>query len=63
MEDETELNSYITNFTKNELRIVWGESNESSKAEDVWYINDNTKLIVNYHNNSDKAIICGIKKP
>ena len=57
MEDETELNSYITNFTKNELRIVWGESNESSKTEDVWYINDNTKLIVNYHNNSDKAIL------
>lgn len=62
MEDETELNSYITNFTKNELRIVWGEPNESSKTEDVWYINDNTKLIVIYHNSSDKAIICGIKK-
>ena len=62
MEDEAELNSYITNFTKNELRIVWGEPNESSKTEDVWYINDNTKLIVNYHNNSDKAIICGIEK-
>lgn len=61
MEDEAELNSYITNFTKNELRIVWGEPNESSKTEDVWYINDNTKLIVNYHNNSDKAIICGKK--
>ena len=61
MEDEAELNSYITNFTKNELRIVWGEPNESSKTEDVWYINDNTKLIVNYHNNRDKAIICGKK--
>ena len=60
MEDAAELNSYISNFTKSELKIVWGEPNESSTTEDVWYINDNTKLIVNYHNNNDKAVICGI---
>ena len=60
MEDEAELNSYITNFTKSELKVVWGKPNESSTTEDVWYINDNTKLVVNYHNNDDKAVICGI---
>ena len=62
MEDEAELNSYITNFTKSELKVVWGEPNESSTTEDVWYINDNTKLVVNYHNNDDKAVICGIER-
>lgn len=60
MEDEAELNSYVTNFTKPELKVVWGEPDESSTMEDVWYINDNTKLVVNYHNNDDKAVICGI---
>ena len=60
MEDEAELNSYITHFTKSELKVVWGEPNESSTTEDVWYIDNNTKLVVNYHNNDDKAIICGI---
>ena len=24
--------------------------------------NDNTKLSVNYHNNDDKAVICGIER-
>lgn len=62
MEDEAELNSYIINFTKSELKIAWGEPNESSTTEDVWYINNNTKLIVNYHNNGDKAVVCGIER-
>ena len=62
MEDEADLNSYITNFTKSELKVVWGEPNESSTTEDVWYINDNTKLIVNYHSNDDKTVICGIER-
>lgn len=60
MEDEAELNSYITNFTKPELTAAWGEPAESSSMEDVWYINENTKLIVNYHNNDDHAVVCGI---
>ena len=60
MTDEVELNSYITHFTKSELKVVWGEPNESSTMEDVWYINDNTKLVVNYHNNDDKAVVCSI---
>ena len=60
MEDVAELNSYITHFTKSELKVVWGEPNESSTTEDVWYIDANTKLVVNYHNNDDKAVICGI---
>jgi len=62
MKDEAELNSYITDFTKAELWAVWGKPNESSTVEDVWYINDNTKLIVNYHNNDGKAVICGIER-
>lgn len=62
MKDEAELNSYITDFTKSELWVVWGEPNESSTTEDVWYINDNTKLVVNYHSNDDKAVICGIER-
>ena len=60
MEDEAELNGYITNFTKPELTAAWGEPAESSSMEDVWYINENTKLIVNYHNNDDHAVVCGI---
>lgn len=60
MEDEAELNSYITDFTKQELTVAWGEPTESSSMEDVWYINENTKLVVNYHNNDDHAVICSI---
>ena len=62
MKDETELNSYIIKFTRAELKIVWGEPNESNANEDIWYINSSTNLIVNYHNNSDKAVVCGIIK-
>ena len=60
MEDEAELNSYITDFTKQELTVAWGEPTESSSMEDVWYINENTKLVINYHNNDDHAVICSI---
>lgn len=60
MTDEAELNSYITHFTRLDLRTAWGEPNEKSKMEDVWYLDDNTKLVVNYHNNDGKAVICGI---
>ncbi|MFR2023974.1 MAG: hypothetical protein ACLS6C_12295 [Clostridia bacterium] len=42
MEDEAQLNSYITDFTKQELTAAWGEPTESSSMEDVWYINENT---------------------
>lgn len=60
MEDEAELNSYITDFTKQELTAAWGEPTERSSMEDVWYINENTKLVVIYHNNDDHAVICSI---
>lgn len=60
MEDEAQLNSYITDFTKQELTAAWGEPTESSSMEDFWYINENTKLVVNYHNNDDHAVICSI---
>ena len=60
MEDEAELNSYITDFTKQELTVAWGEPTESSRMEDVSYINENTKLVVNYPNNDDHAVICSI---
>ncbi len=60
MEDEAQLNSYITDFTKQELTAAWGEPTESSSMEDVWYINENTKLVINYHNNDDHAVICSI---
>ena len=57
MTDEAELNSYITHFTRLDLRTVWGEPNEKGKMEDVWYIDNNTKLVVNYHNNDGKAVV------
>jgi len=60
MEDEAQLNSYITDFTKQELTAAWGEPTESISMEDVWYINENTKLVINYHNNDDHAVICSI---
>jgi len=60
MTDEAELNSYITHFKKPELKVVWGEPDEGSTMVDIWYINDNTKLVVNYHNNDDKAVVCSI---
>lgn len=59
-EDEAELNRYITNFTKQELMTAWGAPTESSRMEDVWYINERTKLVVNYHNNDDHAVVCSI---
>lgn len=60
MEDEAELNNYITNFTKQELMAAWGAPTESSHMEDIWYIDENTKLVVNYHNNDDHAVVCSI---
>ena len=62
MTDEAELNDSITHFTKQELRIAWGAPNENSRMEDVWYINENTKLVVNYHNNDRHAVVCAIVK-
>lgn len=62
MTDEAELNDSITHFTKQELRIAWGAPNENSRMEDVWYINENTKLVVNYHNNDRHAVVCSIVK-
>lgn len=59
-EDEADLNDFIGNFTKQELIAAWGSPNECSRMEDVWYINENTKLIVNYHNNDDHAVVCSI---
>lgn len=59
-EDEAALNDFIGNFTKQELIAAWGSPNECSRMEDVWYINENTKLIVNYHNNDDHAVVCSI---
>lgn len=60
MIDEAKLNSYITNFTKAELKLVWGKTDESNKTEDVCYICNNMKLVVNYLNSNDKAVVCGI---
>ncbi len=62
MKDEADLNRSITQFTRAELKIVWGEPNESNANEDIWYINSSTNLIVNYHNKSDTAVVCGIIK-
>lgn len=71
MENETEmngfitnltLNSYITHFTRLDLRVVWGEPNEKEKMKDVWYIGDNMKLVVNYHKNDGKAVDCCIMR-
>lgn len=60
MEDEAELNNYIINFTKQDLIIVWGEPDESSRMEDVWYLGEEAKLVVNYHNNDAHAVVCSI---
>ena len=60
MEDEATLNDFIGSFTKQELIAAWGNPNESSRMEDVWHINENTKLIVNYHNNDNHAVVCSI---
>lgn len=60
MEDEAELNSCIVNFTKQDLITVWGNPDESSRMEDIWYLNGETMLVVNYHNNDDHAVVCSI---
>lgn len=58
--DEAEVNKIICGYRRQQLAEVWGAPDESSSVEDSWIIKDNITLTVNYHNNDDKAVMCGL---
>lgn len=62
MEDAAFLNSVVADYRRQDLHALWGEPDESSAMQEIWYIDDNTKLIVNYMNNDDRPVICGIER-
>lgn len=58
--EEAEVNRIVCGYRRGQLAEVWGSPDESSPMEDIWTIKDNITLTVNYHNNDDKAVICGL---
>ena len=58
--DEAEVNKIVCGYRREQLAEVWGAPDESSSMEDIWIIEDDITLTVNYHNNDDKAVICGL---
>ena len=58
--DEAEVNRIVCGYRREQLAEVWGTPDESSSMEDIWIIEGNTTLTVNYHNNGDKAVVCGL---
>ncbi|MEE3488359.1 MAG: hypothetical protein VZT48_09705 [Bulleidia sp.] len=62
MEDVAFLNSVVTDYRRQDLQALWSEPDDSSAMQEIWYIDDNAKLIVNYMNNDDRPVICGIER-
>ena len=58
--EEAEVNRIVCGYRRGQLVEVWGSPDESSPMEDIWTIKDNITLTVNYYNNDDKAVICGL---
>lgn len=58
--DEAEVNKIVCGYRREQLVEVWGSPDESSSTEDIWIIEDSITLTVNYHNNNDKAVVCGL---
>ena len=58
--EEAEVNKIICGYRREQLADVWGDPVESSSMEDVWVIESDITLTVNYHNNNDKAVKCDL---
>lgn len=58
--DEAEVNKIVCGYRREQLAEVWGDPDESSSMEDIWIIENDITLTVNYHNNGDKAVMCGL---
>lgn len=58
--DEAEVNEIVCGYRREQLAEVWGDPDESSSMEDIWIIENDITLTVNYHNNDDKAVVCGL---
>lgn len=56
--DEAEVNKIVCGYRREQLADVWGNPDESSSMEDIWVIESDITLTVNYHNNNDKAVMC-----
>ncbi len=57
--DEADINSLFPGYKIDRLKEVWGEPNEEKNNEAVWLLNETTKLIVNFKNNSEISV-CGL---
>lgn len=58
--DEAEVNNILSGYTRTQLLEVWGSPEYSNSSEDVWLLDDIACLTVNYKNDSEKVVICGI---
>ena len=58
--DEAEVNKILSGYRRTQLLEVWGEPPYSSSWEDVWLLNNTDWLTVNYKNDNEKVVVCGI---
>ena len=58
--DEAEVNKILSGYRRTQLSEVWGVPAYSDSSEDVWLLENATVLTVNYKNDSEKVVICGI---
>lgn len=58
--DEAEVNEIVCGYRREQLAEVWGAPDESSSMEDIWIIEDNITITVNYSNSDDKVVVCDL---
>lgn len=58
--EEAEVNEIVCGYRRGQLAEVWGAPDESSSMEDIWIIEDNITITVNYSNSDDKAVVCDL---
>ena len=58
--DEAEANNLLLGYKRTQLLEVWGEPQYSNSSEDVWLLNNTDWLTVNYKNDNEKVVVCGI---
>lgn len=58
--EEAEVNEIVCGYRREQLAEVWGAPDESSSMEDIWIIEDNITITVNYSNSDDKVVVCDL---
>ena len=58
--DEAEVNEIVCGYRREQLAEAWGAPDESSSMEDIWIIEDNITITVNYSNSDDKVVVCDL---